>query len=162
MAYICQWYHRMGFTWVPLFGGKTKSRFCFTVYQVKMWKKRTANHLYKLLSTCKSAPRFSRQKKSLASLDAPYVALLLQCCLHLQTVSHSNGCSSLRIRPQTGEQGGYCTTSRLHHQRTFLTVVCSIITWRHFQPVPDTSPQMHNVDGTVEMTCKMINNFVGG
>jgi hypothetical protein len=47
-----------------------------------------------------SAPSFSRQKRSLASLDAPYVQLLLQCCLHLQTVSHSNGCSSLRIRPQ--------------------------------------------------------------
>jgi hypothetical protein len=45
----------------------------------------------------------------------------------------------LRIRPQTyatksEEQGGYCTTSRLHHQRTFLTVVCSI--FNQFQILP--------------------------
>ena len=119
-----------------------------------------------------SASRFSRvhcqqcgrQKRSLSSPDAPWVELLLQRCLYWQNVSHSNGCSSLRIRPQTygmksQKWQGYCTTSHLHCRRTFLTVSAEwpvVLSWRYFQLVPDTSPQTHNISGTAEMTCNTV------
>jgi hypothetical protein len=86
---------------------------------------------------------------NVASPDAPLVELLLQCYFHLQTVSHSNGCSSLRIRPKTygmksGEQRGYCTTSCLHCQRIFLTVSTEwpvALSWQHLSQFPILLPK---------------------
>ena len=60
---------------------------------------------------------------------------------------------------KSGEQPGYCTTSCLHCQRTFLTGSIEwpvALTRQHFQPVPDTSHQTQNKSGTAEMTCKTV------
>jgi hypothetical protein len=51
----------MGFIWVPLSGAKINSWYCcFTVvYQMNMWNKHTAHHLYNQLSTFKMVPQGS-------------------------------------------------------------------------------------------------------
>ena len=170
----------MGFIWVPLFGGKIKSWFCFTVvYWVNMWKKRTANHLYKQLSTFKIAPQASlgfTDNNGDGRKDLWHHLMHLMCncfynisiCKLFSIAMAAQVWGSVHRQMEwSQENGGYRTTSCLHCQRTFLTVSAewpvALLHDGFFNQFWILLPQMHNIQvlGWHTTACKMINSFVG-
>ena len=109
-----------------------------------------------------SSPRFSRftanNVEGREDLWHHLMHLKWNCCYNVVSICKlfPVAMAAQRIRQQTyrmksGEQPGYCTTSHLHCQWTFLRVSTEWV-----QPVQDTSHQTQNISGTAEMTCNTV------